>query len=113
MAHEIKTCTPQEAHSVVTSDSSTILIDVREDGELKEVASTIAKWYPMSTLNPETFASTSGVQKDQAVFVLCRSGGRSMRVASELAAAGFSNLTNVAGGMLAWQAAGLPVKKGS
>jgi rhodanese-related sulfurtransferase len=112
MAHEIKSCTPQEAHAAVTSDSSTILIDVREEAELKDVSSTVAKWFAMSTLNPETFATTSGIRKDQAVYVLCRSGGRSMRVASALAAAGFSNLTNVAGGITAWQAAGLPVKKG-
>lgn len=112
MAQEIKSCTPQEALSAVTSDASSTLIDVREDAEIKEVASTVAKCFPMSNLNPETFAATSGINKDKALYVMCLSGGRSQRVAAALAAAGFSNLTNVAGGIKAWQAAGLPVKKG-
>jgi rhodanese-related sulfurtransferase len=112
MTQEIKICSPQEALSAVTSDPSSTLIDVREDSEIKEVASTVAKWFPMSTLNPETFAATSGIPKDKALYVMCLSGGRSLRVASALAAAGFNNLTNVAGGIKAWQAAGLPVKKG-
>lgn len=97
MAQEIKSCTPQEAQLAVTSDASSTLIDVREDAEMKEVASTVAKWFAMSVLNPETFAATSGIHKDKPLYVMCLSGGRSQRVATALAAAGFSNVTNVAG----------------
>jgi rhodanese-related sulfurtransferase len=35
-----------------------------------------------------------------------------MRVAAALADAGFTDLTNVTGGIMAWEAAGLPIKTG-
>lgn len=46
--------------------------------------------------------------KDAKILCVCRSGIRSMRAAEALAARGFTNLYNLAGGMLAWQAASLP-----
>ncbi len=42
------------------------------------------------------------------MLVVCRVGGRSAQAAAALAGLG-RDVTNVAGGMLAWQAAGLPV----
>jgi rhodanese-related sulfurtransferase len=41
--------------------------------------------------------------KDEEVFLYCRSGNRSGQAALILETMGFSNLTNVVGGMLAWQ----------
>lgn len=41
--------------------------------------------------------------KDEEVFLYCRSGNRSGQAAMILETMGFSNLTNVVGGMLAWQ----------
>ncbi|SEW35496.1 Rhodanese-related sulfurtransferase [Chitinophaga sp. YR573] len=41
--------------------------------------------------------------KDEEVIVYCRSGGRSSQAAMILETMGFSNVKNLAGGMLAWQ----------
>ena len=41
--------------------------------------------------------------KDEEVFLYCRSGNRSGQAALILETLGFTNLTNVVGGMLAWQ----------
>jgi rhodanese-related sulfurtransferase len=41
--------------------------------------------------------------KDKEVIVYCRSGKRSMQACMVLEQAGFSNVANVKGGMLAWQ----------
>lgn len=41
--------------------------------------------------------------KDEEVYLYCRSGNRSGQAALILETMGFSNLTNVVGGMLAWQ----------
>lgn len=41
--------------------------------------------------------------KDEEVFLYCRSGNRSGQAALILENMGFSNVTNVVGGMLAWQ----------
>ena len=41
--------------------------------------------------------------KDEEVYLYCRSGNRSGQAALILETMGFNNLTNVIGGMLAWQ----------
>lgn len=43
------------------------------------------------------------------VVIACRVGARSAQVAAFLRAQGFDNVVNLDGGMLAWEAAGLPL----
>jgi rhodanese-related sulfurtransferase len=45
------------------------------------------------------------------MVMICRSGNRSGRAAQALASIGFSRVMNLTGGMLAWNAAGLPIEK--
>ena len=47
----------------------------------------------------------------QPIVVQCQSGARSAIAASLLERLGFSDVTNLAGGLTAWTAAGLPVDK--
>jgi rhodanese-related sulfurtransferase len=47
--------------------------------------------------------------RDRQIVAICRSGGRSRAVAEALGGAGF-DAVNLAGGMRAWEAAGLPVE---
>jgi rhodanese-related sulfurtransferase len=51
--------------------------------------------------------------KDQPVVVYCQSGSRSARAAAQLAKAGYEQVCNLAGGIMAWQSAGMPVEKGA
>ena len=53
-----------------------------------------------------------GVPKDRTWVLQCQSGGRSAIAASLLQAAGY-HVINLAGGLTAWKAAGLPVVPGS
>ena len=41
--------------------------------------------------------------KDEPVYVYCHAGKRSMQACMILEQAGFSNITNINGGILAWQ----------
>jgi rhodanese-related sulfurtransferase len=50
--------------------------------------------------------------RDRPLLVICRSGGRSAAAVRALAAAGY-DATNVAGGTLAWIAAGQRFTEGS
>ena len=111
MAATIKAVNVENTMKSVSADKASVLIDVREDAEIKEIAAAISKPFPMSKINPATFEKDAGVTKAQPIYLICKSGGRSMRVATALAEAGFTNLTNVEGGTSAWVAAGLPVKK--
>ncbi len=53
----------------------------------------------------------TGLQRDDDILVICLSGHRSPRQAHRLATMGFTRVTNVHGGLMAWKKAGLPVKK--
>ena len=80
------------------------LLDVREDGEWTAGHAPGAMHMPMG----QVAARAGEIPHDQTVYVICRSGGRSGRVASALAGAGWQAV-NVAGGMQDWAAAGRPM----
>ena len=82
-----------------------ILLDVRTPAEFQEVHVPRAKSRPLDKLDPTT------LDKSQPVLVICRSGGRGQKACEKLRAAGIT-ATNVEGGTLAWERAGLPVVRG-
>lgn len=81
-------------------------IDVREPGEWAEAHIAGTSLVPLGSFDP------SGVPADQAVVLICRSGARSTAAARALHAAGRRDVVNMAGGVLAWAAAGLPLETG-
>jgi sulfur dioxygenase len=89
--------------------TSVTLIDVREPheftGELGHV--------PGSRLVPlaSVLDASHSWPRDNEMVMICRSGNRSGRAAQVLAAAGFTHVMNLTGGMLAWNAAGLPIER--
>lgn len=89
-------------HAATRRDRDQIL-DVREDFEIAEGMIPGALHIPMGDLD----ARQGELDKNRPVIVVCRSGNRSARVAETLNATGFS-VETMAGGMTAWQQAGLP-----
>jgi rhodanese-related sulfurtransferase len=81
-----------------------VLLDVREDDEWAEAHAPDAVHVPMGRLTPDNLPA------GRPVYCICRSGSRSARVVDVLTAAGV-DARNVAGGMEAWVAAGLPVAR--
>lgn len=85
----------------------TRIIDVREPqeftGELGHIAG--AELVPLATIA----AALAPWDRQRAVVLICRSGRRSEQAANALVAAGFARVMNMVGGMLAWNAAGLPI----
>lgn len=79
------------------------IIDVREPSEYAADHLPTAELVPLGTL------ATAAAAWDRTVpyVLLCRSGGRSSRGATELVGLGFQNVLNVTGGMLAVRARGL------
>ena len=82
------------------------VVDVREPAELTGALGHIpgAVNVPLGTL----LTTTLGWDRAAPLLLVCRSGGRSARGARALGEEGFSALFNLAGGMLAWDANGLP-----
>lgn len=81
------------------------VLDVREGFEVADGMIPGALHIPMGQLG----ARIQELDQTRPVVVVCRSGNRSARVAGALNRAGYTADT-MAGGMLAWQRAGLPVR---
>lgn len=81
-----------------------ILLDVRENEEWEHGHAPGAIHIPMA----EVPSRIGEIDTEAELYVVCKAGGRSLRVVEYLAQIGYE-ATNVDGGMLAWQAAGRPV----
>ena len=73
------------------------LIDVREPHEY-EICHLDGKLIPLGTIA----GRLDELDRDAHIVVHCRSGGRSANAVKVMRAAGFSNVWNVNGGILAW-----------
>jgi sulfur dioxygenase len=85
------------------------LIDVREppefEGEFGHL--TGAESVPLASLK----AAAAQWNRDEPIYLVCRSGRRSAAAAAELLELGFTNVFSVRGGMEAVSAAGIPVER--
>jgi rhodanese-related sulfurtransferase len=84
--------------------SSATIVDVREQSEFDEVHLDSATFIPMSQFE----SRIEELPHDTTLYVLCRSGARSARVAAYLEHTGY-DAVNIAGGIMEWEASGLPV----
>jgi DMSO/TMAO reductase YedYZ molybdopterin-dependent catalytic subunit len=93
---------PRAAKTMV--DDGALLLDVREPDEW------CTEHAPGAVLLPtgRVHARQDELPRDRRLVVVCRSGGRSAAVTASLRRSGF-DAVNLAGGMCAWAAAGLPV----
>ena len=103
----IPTIDVQEAAARRDGPDKPIVVDVREADEFETVRLEGAALLPMST-----FADRhTELPKDRPLLVMCHVGGRSAAT-SFLVRSGWTNAINVAGGIDAWERAGLPVLRG-
>lgn len=86
---------------------SVALIDVRNPDEYEEARVPGAVLVPLGELQDRV----AEVPDDRVVYLICRSGARSMRAAEFLAGLD-RNVVNVAGGTLAWIDSGRSVDSG-
>ncbi|HZL26208.1 MAG TPA: rhodanese-like domain-containing protein, partial [Acidobacteriaceae bacterium] len=75
------------------------ILDVREPHEYA-IVNMGAQLIPVGSL-PERIAEIP-VAKDAEIVVHCKTGGRSQKASLALKAAGFTNVSNLAGGITAW-----------
>lgn len=75
------------------------LLDVRESSEYEGGHIEGAVNAPLSSLD----ANQLPYPKDEPVYVICRSGNRSAQAASQLQDAGYTEIYDVSGGMMAWE----------
>lgn len=85
------------------------LIDVRTPGEFAAGHIEGAYNVPLDLLREHREELRHHL--DETVVLICRSGGRAAQAEQALVEAGLPNLRVLAGGMVAWEAAGAPVRR--
>lgn len=94
----VKEITPRELALRLERKDNFDLIDVREPFEWEIAHIEGARLVPLST-----FPSAIGtLDATREIVVQCKVGGRSARAAEALVAAGFKNVSNLAGGITRW-----------
>jgi len=99
----------QELNTLIKNkDASVYIVDVREpdelktDGKIKEAVN-----IPLSVFE----SKYSTLPKDKTLVMVCRSGNRSGKAQSFLINKKYPHVLNMSGGMMNWQAEGLPIAK--
>lgn len=126
----IKEVTPEQAHDILTNDTSAVYIDVRTEGEF-------ANGHPQGAINiPVAFPDPArgmmvnsdfvkvveaNFPRAKKIIVGCQAGPRSTAASNLLQQAGFQDVSNMLGGFggmrdqmgnvsaPGWEALGLPV----
>jgi rhodanese-related sulfurtransferase len=107
VAEQVHDLTPEDV-SKGMAEGHYLLVDVREPNEVAVEAYPGAFVVPLSSFDPKEIPDPHGKQ----VVFACRSGKRSVTASLAAQAAGLAYDRHLAGGMLAWKAAGLPTKTG-
>ena len=105
--YRVHDLTPLEVSQGMT-EGRYLLVDVREPNEVAVEAYPGAVMVPLSSFDPKGIPDPQGKQ----VVFACRSGKRSVTASLAAQAGGFAYDKHLAGGILAWKAAGLPTKSG-
>lgn len=108
LTRKYKQLGPALAVQVLNHDGS-IVLDVREDAEVRSGKIKDARHIPLGQLKSRLVELESF--KEKPVLVYCRSGSRSAHACHVMTKAGFQDVSNLAGGIMAWESANLPVSK--
>ncbi|MBT3585358.1 MAG: rhodanese-like domain-containing protein [Halobacteriovoraceae bacterium] len=95
----IKSIDSNELKTKLDKGEDVVLIDCREQGEWDDGHIGAAKLLPLSQLVDRYSELES---KDAELIFQCRSGKRSMDACMFLLEKGYTNLTNLEGGILGW-----------
>lgn len=95
--------------AALDSGDNPFLLDVRTPAEFAEGHIPGTRNVPLDQL-PASLRDLSAFM-DVDIVVVCRSGVRSARAAELMATAGFSKLTNLAGGTMGWASSGYPIER--
>jgi rhodanese-related sulfurtransferase len=100
---------PSEARSLITEDSTVVLLDVRTQAEFDGPTGHLRDAHLIPVQELERRVGELQQYKDQTIIVYCRTGHRSTWGTSFLRAHGF-RAVNMEGGITRWLAENLPVE---
>jgi molybdopterin/thiamine biosynthesis adenylyltransferase/rhodanese-related sulfurtransferase len=95
----------ERTRELLGADDPPALVDIREEWELESGTIAGSEHIPMgdvgARLDPE---------RDRHIVLYCAHGNRSLRLAKAMHEHGFEDVVSLAGGIVAWAEAGLPVE---
>jgi rhodanese-related sulfurtransferase len=89
---------PEVAALIAESSGAHVLLDVREPWEYETCRIDGSISVPMNTIP----GRLEELDRDASIICICHHGARSMRVAQFLEGSGFTQVTNLTGGIHAW-----------
>jgi rhodanese-related sulfurtransferase len=104
-ASEVENLTPEQVAAGLKAGRM-LLVDVREPNETAVERYPEAAIVPLSAFDPGAIPDPQGKQ----VVFACRSGRRSVTASLAAQDAGYPYKSHLAGGIIAWKAAGLPTE---
>lgn len=104
---EVKHVGPAKAMQMLKQNLDTILLDVRTPGEYRQGHLANSRLIPLDQL--EKLAASLLPDLKAPMIVYCHSGRRSSYASRMLREMGYTKVTNMTGGIAAWQSQGLPV----
>ena len=104
-ADEVQNLSPEEVARGLT-EGRMLLVDVREPNETAVERYPGAVIVPLSAFDPADIPDPAGKQ----VVFACRSGRRSVTASLAAQDGGYPYKSHLAGGILAWKAAGFPTE---
>lgn len=104
----IKEIDVQELKDKLDNKDKFVFIDCREQEEWDDAHIEGATLLPLSNFQ-ESYEEIL-TDKNAEIVIQCRSGKRSMNACMFLLSKGYTNLTNLEGGIIAWSQAGYPIK---
>jgi len=108
----IKTVSVYELNEQLETDPGSVLIDLRRPQEFEQGHVPQARNIPLGSMpRVQMLAEWSREAEGKPIYFICQLGRRSQHLLDELAQVGFAGAQCVAGGMVAWQAQGLPVER--
>tara|TARA_R110002050_G_scaffold298541_1_gene462024 strand:+ start:135 stop:530 length:396 start_codon:yes stop_codon:yes gene_type:complete len=108
-AQEIKVIAPEEVYNAVHNSEKLQLIDVRTKEEFGEDHLKTAQ--NICVTDDDFKEKVAKLDKDQPVYLYCRSGKRSNQAAQIMKEMGFKEIYDMDGGFLKWDSQGLQDKE--
>ena len=107
-AQQIKVISPEEVYKAVNDNQNLQLVDVRTQKEYGEDHLKTAQ--NICVTDDDFKEKVAKLDKNEPVYLYCRSGKRSARAAQIMKDMGFKEIYDMEGGFLNWESQGLQTK---
>ena len=104
----LKKLSPMDATQLINRENAVVL-DVRSDGEFNQGHIVNAVNFPQKSVEEQL--SKLEKYRSRPIITTCRNGQTAVGVGNRLRKNGFEQVYNLAGGLIAWEGANLPLVK--